>query len=217
MSAEVVTYFDGEGREYLPLTVKAVVKYLKAHPDVQKVIVFTAEGEGPLALKKAARGMDVKVIAVTYPFGQSFKADADRDDMVVTGIVDQSIRAKLKSQDVEIVQGSMPFQDIMIPGSSDPKIQTIIHTLRLFGGGTVLCIQAAVMACDAGVVAPGEEVVAMAADTALVLRAARKLTMFHPSEGMDVKEIICKPRTFTVTRRRSGDSVTPEGVAASKH
>ncbi|MGE5507290.1 MAG: hypothetical protein ACM3RP_02200 [Chitinophagales bacterium] len=198
-----VVYFEGEGKPFLPGTVRAVVDYLRANEGLRRVVVFTAEGDGPLALASALAGTGVQVIATTFPYGQPARADAEGAERIVTGIVDEEVRGKLVDAGVQIVQGVLPFQDILIPGAYDPKMQAIIHTLRLFGGGTELCIQATVMACDAGAVQHGEEIVAMAADTALRVVAARKAVMFSPFEGLEVREIICRPRRLPVTRPRT--------------
>lgn len=212
-----VVYLDGEGRTFTPETIKAVKNYLKGNDTVNTVVIFTAEGEGPLALATATKDLGTRIVAVTFPFGQVYKADADGKEQVIMGIVDPTVRKKMATAKIEVVQGTMPFQDILIPGASDPKIQAIVHALRVFGGGTELCVQAVVMACDAGRVAQGEEVVAMAADTALLVAAARKVTMFSPFEGLEVREVICKPRVLNVTRQVRKEGQVQVAAAKSKH
>lgn len=49
------------------------------------------------------------------------------------------------------------------------------------------------MGCDSGCAEPGEEVIAMSADTAIVATACQKRWLFHPEKGMRIKEILCKP------------------------
>ena len=46
-----------------------------------------------------------------------------------------------------------------------------------------------------------EEVVSCSADTAIVASGSFKRLMFSPFEGMEIKEIICKPRNLTMTRK----------------
>lgn len=205
---KAITYFDGEGQKNIPKTIEAVSRFFEENTGIKKVVVFTANGEGAIALSTALKNRDIKIIAVTFPFGQTYKTSKG-DGQVVVGIVDPSTREELERSNIKIVQGSLPFQDIIIPHAADPKLQSIIYTLRLFGGGTELCVQATIMACEAGTVAPGEDVVVMSADTALVVTAARKLTLFSPFEGLEIKEIICKPSRLTITRRRK-DSMEPE-------
>ena len=54
------------------------------------------------------------------------------------------------------------------------------------------------MACDAGFVESGEDVIAVAGsgtglDSAIVIRAAHSDEMFKGGNGFRIKEIICKP------------------------
>lgn len=76
-------------------------------------------------------------------------------------------------------------------------VELMADTLRMFGQGTKVCVEVAVMALDAGLIPYGEEVVAVAgsgrgADTAAILTPA------HANAVLDTKinEILCKPRIF---------------------
>ena len=66
-----------------------------------------------------------------------------------------------------------------------------------------MCVEAIIMATDAGYVEPGEYVIAMSADTAIVANGVSSTWLFHPDEGMTISEIICKPKFFTVSRNRA--------------
>jgi uncharacterized protein len=71
----------------------------------------------------------------------------------------------------------------------------ISHTLRMFGQGTKVCVEIAVMALDAGLIPYGEDVIAIGgsgggADTAIVLRPAHSQDFF----ATEIREVICKPR-----------------------
>lgn len=209
-----IFYFHEQGRnniEHVLVLSKERAKEL----DIKKIIVFTANGDGPLIAIESGILKDtpeIKLIAVTFPYNQKFYiGDIDGQETELSaGIIDESIRTKLKEAQVEIVQGVMPFQDIMLPDVKDTKLLTITSTLELFGAGITLCIEAAIMSCDSGVVSQGEEVIAMAGDTAIVVRASKKSLIFSPFDGMEIKEIICKPRNLTINReghyKRSLDS-----------
>lgn len=172
---------------------------------INKVLIFTGDGEGP---QKAVETElfddmpDLELIAVTFPYNQTYyeQISPDEEVEIVTGIPDSNVRKQLEDAGVRIVQGTMPFQDIIIPDVKDTKLMTIKRTLELFGGGLTLCVEAVIMACDAGAVKQGEVVIALAADTAIVARASRKSLIFSPFEGMEIKEIICKPRNLTINR-----------------
>lgn len=73
--------------------------------------------------------------------------------------------------------------------------EIIAHTLRLFGQGTKVCLEIALMAADAGLVRVGEPCIAIAgtdrgADTAIVLSPANAASFFD----LRVHEILAKPR-----------------------
>jgi len=70
-------------------------------------------------------------------------------------------------------------------------------TLRMFGQGTKVAVELALMAADAGLVRTDEDVIsiggtATGADTALLLRPANSSDIFN----LKVKEIVCKPAKF---------------------
>jgi len=78
-------------------------------------------------------------------------------------------------------------------GGSTPA-RIITETLKMFGQGTKVCVEIAVMALDSGLVPYGEEIIAIGgsgrgADTAMVLQPAHAKNFFDCA----IKEIICKP------------------------
>ena len=189
-------YLPGEGKEYFPRVVEAVANYVR-DTGLQRVLVFTSDGKGALALADALQETKAQVIAVTFPATQKF---ATPEKGVAQVAIDGETHSRLASKGVSVVRSTLPFGDILIPGSPDVKLSAIHHTLRLFGGGMMLCVQAVVIACDSGCLEPGEEVISVAADTAIVAAASGKWALFSPSEGMEIREIICKPRSLRLTR-----------------
>lgn len=72
--------------------------------------------------------------------------------------------------------------------------EVIADTLRIFGVGTKVACEIAMMAADAGVVRTDEDVISIGgtghgADTALVLRPVNTHTFFD----LKIREILCKP------------------------
>jgi hypothetical protein len=72
--------------------------------------------------------------------------------------------------------------------------EIIAQSLRIFGQGTKVAVEIALMAADAGLLAVEEDVVSIGgtesgADTALVLRPAHAQDFFD----VRVREIVCKP------------------------
>jgi len=73
--------------------------------------------------------------------------------------------------------------------------EIIAQTLRVFGQGTKVACEIALMAADAGLIRTDEEVIsiggtARGADTALVIKPAHTHDFFE----LRIKEVLCKPR-----------------------
>jgi len=73
--------------------------------------------------------------------------------------------------------------------------EIISQTLKVFGQGTKVACEIALMAADAGLIRTDEEVIsiggtASGADTALVIKPAHTHDFFE----LKVKEVLCKPR-----------------------
>jgi hypothetical protein len=73
--------------------------------------------------------------------------------------------------------------------------EIIAQTLRVFGQGTKVACEIALMAADAGLIRTDEEVISIGgtgsgADTALVIKPAHTQDFFE----LKVKEVLCKPR-----------------------
>ena len=73
--------------------------------------------------------------------------------------------------------------------------EIVAYVLRIFGEGTKVACEIALMAADAGLVNTTEDIISVGgtgagADTALILRPANAQTFFE----MRIQEIICKPR-----------------------
>jgi len=73
--------------------------------------------------------------------------------------------------------------------------EIIAYTLRLFGEGTKVAIEIALMAADAGLVSTSQECISIGgtsegADTALLLKPAHAQNFFD----LKIMEILAKPR-----------------------
>lgn len=73
-------------------------------------------------------------------------------------------------------------------------VEIIAHTLRMFGQGVKVGVEAAVMALDAGLIPHGKEVIAIGGtsdgvDTAIIIRPGHAASIFDTY----ISEIICKP------------------------
>jgi hypothetical protein len=76
-------------------------------------------------------------------------------------------------------------------------LELIANVLRLFGEGTKVCVEIALMAADAGLIPINRDVIAIGgtgggADTALRIQPANAAKFFD----LKVREIIAKPVNF---------------------
>jgi len=116
-------------------------------------------------------------------------------------VMEEEVKAELESKGVPILTTTH------LMGGIDRGLENkfggcypsgiVAHTLRMFGHGTKVALEIAVMALDAGLVPFGRGIISIGgsgrgADTALVVVPSHAKTFF---EGK-IKEIICKPREF---------------------
>jgi hypothetical protein len=200
-NSSAIEYFFHEGKENLEECLRISFESA-ARRNVETIVIFTAVGEGPKLAVEKYRSMPeyegIKIIAVTFPYGQKFKGYEDRPEATQ---ISPEYREFLKSNNVPIVRAHPPFNPIhahLKEHSAPGQDLTLIgNTLNIFCGSMSLCVQAALMACDAGEVELGEHVIALTSDTAILARVA-------PTErfmaDFIVREILCKPLSLTVTK-----------------
>lgn len=208
--AEIVSttirYFPSEGRRHRLATFRACKGRLRAG-DVKKLIIFSLDGTSVFEALKTLGSLKTKIIAASFPpeLVPSLDDPAKQTQAGITG----ETYTRLQRRGVTIVQGTMPLREVLIPDTRDVKYEAIRRTLWLVSGGMELCVEAVLMACDAGHVDSGEIVMACAADTAIVARASRTPALLS---AFEVQEVICKPRRLTVVRR----SLYPQEVAKTQ-
>ena len=104
--------------------------------------------------------------------------------------------AKTTSRELEITLTSREMgKGQRVPLAGIPYHALDNYLARLIGKGYKVAIEITLMAADAGLISPDEEVIAIAgtgrgADTAIVVKPAHA----HDAFSLRVKEIICKPR-----------------------
>ncbi|HEV2646374.1 MAG TPA: hypothetical protein VGU46_08440 [Acidobacteriaceae bacterium] len=192
-------YFLQEGRENLVRCLDATFEAAVAH-NVAKIVIFTSAGKGVrMAVKdylSQEKYSGIRIIAVTFPSHTKLPA-GDPNDHCIQGETTEF----LADHSIPVVRAHLPFEPIRSHNAGDGLLgqdfSLIDNALRIFCGSMSLCVQAVLMASDAGYVDFGEHVMAMTSDTSILVRAAttsRFLTDFI------VREIICKPVLLTVIK-----------------
>ncbi len=197
-----ITYFLQEGRENMAECLDVAFRAALQH-DVRKIVIFTAKGAGVRhAIEKylpREEYKNISLIAVTFPVGKRF---TDEDGNSITVDISQAERELLQDHVVPIVRAHLPFDPIRPQfrdhGLLSQDLSLVGSALNIFGGSMSLCVQAIVLACDAGHVEIGEHVIALTSDTAILARATCTSRMLTE---LIVREILCKPVLLTIARK----------------
>jgi len=182
-------YFAQPGRQNTERTLVLA----KARADalgIRSVLVATTRGETGRLTAELFRGMNVVVVTHSTGFKEPNAQELTTENRAAIeaaggkiltaqhglGGVGRAVRIKLGTYEIE---------------------EIIAHTLRIFGQGTKVACEIAIMAADAGLVRTDEDAIAIGgsgggADTALVLRPVNAMRFLD----LKVREVICKPWDF---------------------
>ncbi len=183
-----MTHFDKAGRENTDQTLGMAVARAR-ELGIKEVVVATSKGDTAKKAIELSAGM--RVVAVTYHCGlkEPFK-----------NVLPAAVKSDLEQKGATVVVASHALsgieRSVAAKHSGVYPLLLMADTLRLFGQGTKVAVEIAVMAADAGALS-GEDVVAVGgtgrgADTALVIKPAHQNNFFD----LRIREIICKPRDF---------------------
>jgi uncharacterized protein len=211
-----IEYFFSEGKENLDECLRIAFDTALLR-DVKKLVIFTGVGLGPkIAIEKFLCQeiyKDVSIVAVTFPYGQLFSAEGRQ--------ISKEDRQLFKRHNIPIIRAHLPFNPIAAHhrahGMLGQDLSLIGNALSMFCGSMSLCVQAAIMACDAGEVELGEHVIALTSDTAILVRCCpteQLLTDFI------IREVLCKPMSLTIIKKEKGleappSQLTLEGIIDS--
>jgi hypothetical protein len=182
-----IVYFDSVGADNTDETLK-LAKVRASELGIERIVVATTKGD--TAAKAAKEFKDYKVVVVTHTTG--FLAPGEQE-------LTPENRQKIEKLGADIFTGTHAFGGISHAIRRTYATHVLgdfmANTLRVFGQGMKVAIEITMMAADAGLVSPDEEVIAIAgtgrgADTAIVVKPAHA----HDAFSLRVKEIICKPR-----------------------
>lgn len=182
-----IVYFDSMGPENTDETLR-LAKVRARELGIEKIVIATTKGD--TAVKAAKEFKDYKVVVVTHTTG--FLAPGEQELTLEN-------RHEIEKLGATIFTGTHAFggvaRAVRAAFSTHVLGDFMANTLRVFGQGMKVAIEITMMAADAGLVHPDEEVIAIAgtgrgADTAIVVKPAHA----HDAFSLRVKEIICKPR-----------------------
>jgi uncharacterized protein len=194
-----IVYFEREGRENLAEVLRVIKKTMRKRSEVRdlKIVIFTAEGQGPAMAYNSLGQYDPKMIAVPFPLDFAVKT---KDGQQFFPRISSKVKRFFDGVGIAVLPPArLPFDPIDGMDLHNQQMKLVKDTLSLFGGGLTMCVQATLRACDAGEVEPGERVIAMAGDCALIITASTT-AKFLTGQGLSVNEILCKARNLTIAR-----------------
>jgi hypothetical protein len=188
MAREAKTvYFGSPGAENTEATLRLAEGRAK-ELSIKKIVVASTTGD--TGVKAAQEFKDYKVIVVTHTSG--FKSPGAQE-------LTSENRTRMEKLGADIFTGAHAFGGVAhaVRNAFNTHVlgDFMANTLRMFGQGVKVAIEVSLMAADAGLISPDEEVIAIGgtargADTAFVVKPAHAHSVF----SLRVKEIICKPR-----------------------
>jgi uncharacterized protein len=204
-----------------PVNTDETISILQNAPvDLRYLVVASVTGDS--AVKAAERIKNRKVVCVTTPQGMFWEVNAMNAelfneipelrarreewvkkslDRVPLGVTEEN-KQKLKALDVEVVRGTIPLFgpsfSMRLHLRKTTDMDVVAKTLELISTGTLVCLEAVMMATDAGVIPEGELVYTaagteMGLDTAWIVKNCASANMYHPSKGFRFVECLAKP------------------------
>lgn len=175
-----ITYFEDMGSQNTEATFKLVKERLELSK-IQKLVIASTTGETARKALDFFGGKGVQLVIIPHQFG--FKRENKFPQELVKELHEAGHRVHF---------GTMLFHTDGLYASNAPSL--IANVLRCFSQGVKVCFEIVMMAADAGLLAEGETVIAIAgtgmgSDTAMSMRAASSQHM----RKIRVHEIICKP------------------------
>jgi len=202
---ESTVYFAGEGHEYMQECIEKSADWC-ATKKISTLVIFTGTGAGPHYAAKELlprqRFKDLRVVAVTPPHGRSYRQNpADPNSPIISSGISPGLRDQLVAFGIQVVSAHFPFKDIAAESPRPTDWSRAAEAFGILGGGFSYCVQAILLACDAGALAHGERVVALSADTAFEATACRTESFVSGLDGMLVGHIICRPGRYTISKQ----------------
>lgn len=182
-------YFEEKGKINTEQCIKLAIEAAKER-NIKHIVVATSTGDTAKLLKEVCE--DINVVCVTLAYGYG---NPGENKITKEAIEELNSNGFKVLSTTHVLSGAERALSNKFGGIS--PVEIMAYTLRMFGQGTKVAVEVAVMAMDAGLIPAGEEIIAIAgsgkgADTALIMLPA------HASNILENKitEIICKPKNF---------------------
>lgn len=159
---------------------------------INYVIIFTKDGKAAIQLKELC-GEKVSVLAATFPMNElMFTRDEEKIKSFKAETSKKEVKVGLENKGIKVIAGTMPLDNMIVPGGDNSINATIKNTLALFSDGMQLAVQGVLMATDHGDILPGERVLSVVSDTVIDVNATNSRLLFHPKFKMEINSIVAK-------------------------
>jgi len=183
-----IFYFEKKGSVNTDRTLEIALGCCE-QKGIRKIVVASSTGKTALLLRDKAKP-SIEVIGVTYSAGSKYREEVEefnqnRETMIKKGI--QVVRG-LHALSATERAFENKYKNGLLP------LNIVADTLRMFSQGMKVCLEVSVMAAEAGLITPDEEVVAVGgsgtgADTAVIMQPAYAASMFDTR----FRTILCMP------------------------
>jgi len=181
-------YFEQTGKINTQETISLAYQRAK-ELHLNEMVVASTTGETALEAYNIFKDFQITVVTYHCGFRKPFET-----------IMTSEMRHTLEQKGMRVVSATHALSGV--ERSLSKKYQgvypvlLIADVLRLFGQGTKVAVEIAIMAADAGMLT-GNDIVSIGgsgkgADAALILKPANQSDLFD----MRIREIVCKPRNF---------------------
>ena len=177
---ERIVYFERGGKANTGETLRLAVERAKAR-GIDTMVLASTTGDTARLAASAVAGTGIKLIVIPHQYG-----------FTETQRFPQDLVTELQQQGHRVHFATMLFHTEGFYGVGAPETMAIL--LRTICQGMKVCVEIVLMAADGGLVARGEQVVAVSgtargADTAVVATASTSMALHE----LHITEIICKP------------------------
>ncbi|HWP96072.1 MAG TPA: pyruvate kinase alpha/beta domain-containing protein [Syntrophomonadaceae bacterium] len=176
-----IVYFEDVQPDNTEITLRLVKEKLNA-TGIKKVVLASTTGATAVRALEYFKEQGIQIIVVPHQYDFKRKQNPFPQELVKT-LIDAGHAVHF---------GTMLFHTGDFYGSTTPTVMA--NLLRCFSQGVKVCFEIVLMVADAGLVTPGEQVIAIAgtgrgSDTALIMQASSSQHL----NRLRVNEIICKP------------------------
>ena len=180
-----MTHFENAGPQNTKETIDLAVKTAKDW-GIKDIVVATVTGA---SMADFPDDKDLNVVCVTHACGFKEPGELEMSGETINTLTSRGFKVYTASHTFGAADRGVSYK---LGGVTPPEM--IAHTLRFFGQGMKVAVEAAVMAADGALIPPGVPVVSLGGtktglDTAIIVRAA------HSRDILDTKinEVICMP------------------------